>query len=94
MFQVALEVLELLAPRCHISPICKELFHLLQKPHLQVIIYRVLLCGNYFWARAMHILRHKGGIVQEGCTVCDNIFLMSEVVSFLSKHSLCYTGAN
>lgn len=34
--QVAIEILELLAPRCHFSPLCKELFHLLQKPHLQV----------------------------------------------------------
>ncbi|CAO1330633.1 unnamed protein product [Diamesa serratosioi] len=36
--QVALEVLELLAPRCHISPLCRELFHLLQKPHLQSLM--------------------------------------------------------
>ena len=36
-FQVTVEVLELLAPRCHLSPLCKEIFHLLQKPHLQVI---------------------------------------------------------
>lgn len=34
--QIALEILELLAPRCHFSPHCRELFHLLQKPHLQV----------------------------------------------------------
>ena len=33
-----MEVLELLAPRCHISPICRELFHLLQKPHLQSLM--------------------------------------------------------
>lgn len=37
--QVALEILELLAPRCHISPLCRELFHLLQTPHLQVRIF-------------------------------------------------------
>lgn len=36
LLQVLLEVLELLAPRCHISPLCKEIFHLLQTPHLQV----------------------------------------------------------
>ncbi|KAG5674330.1 hypothetical protein PVAND_004306 [Polypedilum vanderplanki] len=36
--QVALEILELLAPRCHISPLCRELFHLLQKPHLQSLM--------------------------------------------------------
>lgn len=34
--QVAIEILELLAPRCHFSPLCKDLFHLLQTPHLQV----------------------------------------------------------
>ncbi|XP_050083720.1 MAGUK p55 subfamily member 7 isoform X4 [Anopheles aquasalis] len=36
--QVLMEVLELLAPRCHISPLCKEIFHLLQTPHLQSIL--------------------------------------------------------
>ncbi|CRK91558.1 CLUMA_CG005213, isoform D [Clunio marinus] len=36
--QVALEILELLAPRCHISPVAKELFHLLQTPHLQSLM--------------------------------------------------------
>ncbi|XP_055689833.1 MAGUK p55 subfamily member 7 isoform X5 [Lutzomyia longipalpis] len=36
--QVALEVLEQLAPRCHISPLCKEVFHLLQTPHLQSLL--------------------------------------------------------
>ncbi|XP_052863089.1 MAGUK p55 subfamily member 7 isoform X3 [Anopheles cruzii] len=36
--QVLMEVLELLAPRCHISPICKEMFHLLQTPHLQSVL--------------------------------------------------------
>lgn len=34
--QVALEVLEQLSQRCHISPLCKEIFYLLQKPHFQV----------------------------------------------------------
>ncbi|CAB0003546.1 unnamed protein product [Nesidiocoris tenuis] len=34
--QVALEVLELILPRIEISPTCKELFSLLQIPHLQV----------------------------------------------------------
>ncbi|XP_055707906.1 MAGUK p55 subfamily member 7 isoform X8 [Phlebotomus papatasi] len=37
--QVALEVLEQLAPRCHISPLCKEVFHLLQTPHLQSLLF-------------------------------------------------------
>ncbi|XP_001654411.2 MAGUK p55 subfamily member 7 isoform X3 [Aedes aegypti] len=37
--QVLLEVLELLAPRCHISPLCKEIFHLLQTPHLQSLLF-------------------------------------------------------
>ncbi|XP_049535522.1 MAGUK p55 subfamily member 7 isoform X1 [Anopheles darlingi] len=36
--QVLMEVLELLAPRCHISPQCKEIFHLLQTPHLQSLL--------------------------------------------------------
>ncbi|XP_058060389.1 MAGUK p55 subfamily member 7 isoform X4 [Anopheles bellator] len=36
--QVLMEVLELLAPRCHISPLCKEIFHLLQTPHLQSVL--------------------------------------------------------
>ncbi|XP_055539165.1 MAGUK p55 subfamily member 7 isoform X5 [Wyeomyia smithii] len=36
--QVLAEVLELLAPRCHISPLCREIFHLLQKPHLQSLL--------------------------------------------------------
>ncbi|XP_035782248.1 MAGUK p55 subfamily member 7-like isoform X4 [Anopheles albimanus] len=36
--QVLMEVLELLAPRCHISPLCKEIFNLLQTPHLQSIL--------------------------------------------------------
>lgn len=35
--QIALEVLEQLAPRCHISPLCKEVFHVLQRPHIQVM---------------------------------------------------------
>uniref|UniRef100_A0A336MAB8 CSON014040 protein n=1 Tax=Culicoides sonorensis TaxID=179676 RepID=A0A336MAB8_CULSO len=35
---VALEVLELLAPRCLISPLCREIFHLLQTPHLQSLL--------------------------------------------------------
>lgn len=34
--QVALEVLEQLSQQCHLSTVCKELFHLLQKPHCQV----------------------------------------------------------
>uniref|UniRef100_A0AAG5DE70 MAGUK p55 subfamily member 7 n=1 Tax=Anopheles atroparvus TaxID=41427 RepID=A0AAG5DE70_ANOAO len=37
--QVLLEILELLAPRCHISPLCKEIFHLLQTPHLQSLLF-------------------------------------------------------
>ncbi|XP_058815105.1 MAGUK p55 subfamily member 7 isoform X1 [Topomyia yanbarensis] len=37
--QVLIEVLELLAPRCHISPLCKEVFHLLQTPHLQSLLF-------------------------------------------------------
>ncbi|XP_053673139.1 MAGUK p55 subfamily member 7 isoform X4 [Anopheles nili] len=37
--QILMEVLELLAPRCHISPLCKEIFHLLQTPHLQSILF-------------------------------------------------------
>ncbi|XP_055635523.1 MAGUK p55 subfamily member 7 isoform X2 [Toxorhynchites rutilus septentrionalis] len=36
--QVLVEVLEMLAPRCHISPLCREIFHLLQTPHLQSIL--------------------------------------------------------
>lgn len=38
--QIALEVLDMLAQRCHISSDCKELFQLLQTPHIQVI------CGD------------------------------------------------
>lgn len=34
--QIALEVLDMLAQRCHVSSDCKELFHLLQTPHVQV----------------------------------------------------------
>lgn len=37
--QVLLETLELLAPRCHISTLCKEVFHLLQTPHLQSLLF-------------------------------------------------------
>lgn len=37
--QVLLETLELLAPRCHISPLCREIFHLLQTPHLQSLLF-------------------------------------------------------
>ena len=33
---VMLDVLEELAVKCHISDDCKELFYLLQKPHVQV----------------------------------------------------------
>lgn len=29
-------MLEQLSQRCHISPLCKEIFYLLQKPHFQV----------------------------------------------------------
>ncbi|XP_055319491.1 MAGUK p55 subfamily member 7 isoform X4 [Sitodiplosis mosellana] len=36
--QVALEVLEQLSQRCHISPLCKEIFYLLQKPHVQSLL--------------------------------------------------------
>lgn len=34
--QVALEVLEQLSTKCHISPLCREVFYHLQKPHIQV----------------------------------------------------------
>lgn len=37
--QVLIEVLELLAPRCHISPLCREVFHMLQTPHLQSLLF-------------------------------------------------------
>lgn len=37
--QVLLETLELLSPRCHISPLCREIFHLLQTPHLQSLLF-------------------------------------------------------
>lgn len=36
--QVLLDVLEQLAQRCHLSPICKEAFYLLQNPHLQSLL--------------------------------------------------------
>ncbi|XP_055859000.1 MAGUK p55 subfamily member 7 isoform X5 [Episyrphus balteatus] len=36
--QVLLEVLEQLSQRCHLSPICKEAFYLLQNPHLQSLL--------------------------------------------------------
>ncbi|XP_031622259.1 MAGUK p55 subfamily member 7 isoform X3 [Contarinia nasturtii] len=36
--QVALDVLEHLSQRCHISPICKEMFYLLQRPHVQSLL--------------------------------------------------------
>ncbi|KAL5287354.1 MPP7 family protein [Megaselia abdita] len=32
------EVLELLSQRCHISPLCKEAFHLLKSPHLHSLL--------------------------------------------------------
>lgn len=44
---MALEILELLAPRCHISPLCRELFHLLQTPHLQVRIFIARFDSTY-----------------------------------------------
>lgn len=34
---IDVEVLDLLSTKTHISPECKELFHLLQKPHIQVM---------------------------------------------------------
>ncbi|XP_055387498.1 MAGUK p55 subfamily member 7 isoform X3 [Condylostylus longicornis] len=37
--QVLHEVLEQLSQRCHISPMCKEAFHLLQDPHLQSLLF-------------------------------------------------------
>lgn len=36
--QVLLEVLEQLSQRCHLSPVCKEAFYLLQNPHLQGLL--------------------------------------------------------
>lgn len=39
---VALEVLEVILPRINRSELCKELFLLLQKPHLQVMFCEVL----------------------------------------------------
>ncbi|XP_055919447.1 MAGUK p55 subfamily member 7 isoform X1 [Eupeodes corollae] len=36
--QVLIEVLEQLSQRCHLSPICKEAFYLLQNPHLQSLL--------------------------------------------------------
>lgn len=43
--QVALEVLEQLSTRCHISPLCKEVFYFLQRPHIQV---RERIYWSYF----------------------------------------------
>ncbi|XP_037902650.1 MAGUK p55 subfamily member 7 isoform X4 [Hermetia illucens] len=36
--QVLFEVLELLSTRCHLSPVCKEAFHLFQNPHFQSLL--------------------------------------------------------
>lgn len=41
--QVAVEVLEVILPRLGRSELCKEIFLLLQKPHLQVFILIVML---------------------------------------------------
>lgn len=46
--QVAVEVLEVILPRLGRSELCKELFLLLQKPHLQVFILIVLLHSPYY----------------------------------------------
>lgn len=46
--QVALEVLDQLSQRCHTSELCKELFYLLQKPHMQVIA--ASLPSTWNWA--------------------------------------------
>lgn len=37
---IDVEVLDLLSTKTHVSAECKELFHLLQKPHIQVRKYR------------------------------------------------------
>lgn len=38
--QTALEVLDQVSQRCHVSAECKDIFHLLQTPHLQVCVLR------------------------------------------------------
>lgn len=40
---IDVEVLDLLSTKTHISSDCKELFHLLQKPHIQVTSARYTL---------------------------------------------------
>lgn len=45
--QIHYEVLELLSQRCHISPLCKEAFHLLKSPHLHVSIFFIFF---FVWA--------------------------------------------
>lgn len=35
---IDIEVLDLLSTKTHVSKDCKELFHLLQKPHIQVTV--------------------------------------------------------
>lgn len=40
---IDIEVLDLLSTKTHISADCKELFHLLQKPHIQVTKHNVFI---------------------------------------------------
>jgi len=45
---IDVEVLDLLSTKTHVSPEYKELFHLLQKPHIQVkIVVNTILCNSY-----------------------------------------------
>lgn len=46
---IDVEVLDLLSTKTHVSPEYKELFHLLQKPHIQVMIVR--LCISTYFAQ-------------------------------------------
>uniref|UniRef100_A0A8W7P0D9 Membrane palmitoylated protein 7 n=1 Tax=Anopheles coluzzii TaxID=1518534 RepID=A0A8W7P0D9_ANOCL len=71
--QILMEVLELLAPRCHISPLCKEVFHLLQTPHLQgATIKTDEETGKIIIARIMHGgAADRSGLIHVGDEVIE-----------------------
>lgn len=56
MQQVSLEVLEQVSKRCHVSADCKDIFTLLQTPHLQVIIITVFFLSLLFLTLESYIL--------------------------------------
>lgn len=76
--KVALEVLEQLSQRCHISPTCKDLFQLLQTPHIQV-------CSSLFHYKTS--FEHWIDFLF-GCRVCS--LLMIQLLRRTSIH-ICPT---